>query len=93
MTWNDSDRVLETPRGLAGEHGADFVGLKPGGACHVSLNIFLSICMYMYFCSGQSEEKNMILLMEITPCTQPWSTERVCGWGKTERGEDEFSEA
>ncbi|THG03096.1 hypothetical protein TEA_026168 [Camellia sinensis var. sinensis] len=31
----EPDRVLETARGLAGDEGADFVGLKPGGAFHL----------------------------------------------------------
>ncbi|KAL9257435.1 hypothetical protein AKJ16_DCAP24104 [Drosera capensis] len=28
-TWKDSDRVLVTPMGFAGEHGADLDDLKP----------------------------------------------------------------
>jgi len=39
VTWKESERVLETPRGLAGEEGADLVGLKPGGAFHISCSI------------------------------------------------------
>ena len=35
VIWKEPDRVLETARGLAGDEGADFVGLKPGGAFHV----------------------------------------------------------
>ena len=43
MIWKVSERVLETPRGFAGEEGADFVGLNPGGAFHISFNIFESL--------------------------------------------------
>ena len=40
MTWKDSERVLSIPIGLAGEEGADVLGLKPGGTFHISCNIF-----------------------------------------------------
>ena len=55
MAWNDSERVLETPSDFAGEVGADFVGLKPGGAFHISCIIlkkpkdpFSSFCSFLW---------------------------------------------
>ena len=53
---HDTERVLETPSGFAGEVGADFVGLKPGGAFHISCIISKSkriFFLILFFLMGQ----------------------------------------
>ena len=59
MAWKDSDRVLETPRGFAGEGGADLIGLNPGGTFHTSCNIFEKTQFSISFLVYCSDVKKM----------------------------------